>query len=514
MVRVVPWRPPGNRLGIMGRSCTFLTTAAILAGALLPAAEAPSRPVTLTVVAVDNRGEPVGDLAAADLQVQENGKPQQIAWMRHIDTRSRRPSPLGPNEFSNRSPRDAGHATVILFDLLNEHFDARGPAWNELIHALEPLESSDGVYLYLLTMNGRLFPVHGLPRPEHPGAPAETSPWTRQAKPLLDQAMKAVLMARPIEILIDERIRMTYLALEALAGNMAGIPGRKNILWITHGVPISLSPRVTGADWIDYTPYLRQLSEKLERANVSIYPVQQIPPGMAMQGTPEAQHSGIGDEDTLQEFARYTGGRPNTSSSIREALKQGMNDARTGYQIGYYPAGVSRDGKFHKLKVTCARKGIRIQTKEGYYAWPEQPFSDESEKQALVAAATAPTDAAEIGMRIRATRTSAQEGSMAVEVDAGDVLLTQQAGQYTGELKLMLAAIDADGTAQGSSVIAMSLKFTQAQYDDAMKSGITFQQPMAIPAVARKIRLAVLDARSGAVGAVTIPVSGIGAAGH
>ena len=496
----------------MRRPCASLPFAAIFACVLLPAADAPARPVTLTVVAVDNRGDPVSDLTAADVQLQENGKSQQIAWLRHIDTRSRRPAPLGPNEFSNRAEGDAGHATAILFDLLNEHFDARGPAWNELIHALEPLESSDGLYLYLLTMNGRLFPVHGLPGPEPPAGRAETDAWTRQAKPLLDQAMRAVMMARPIEILIDERIRMTYTALETLAGSMAGIPGRKNIVWITHGVPISLSPQVTGTDWIDFTPYLRQLSQKLERASVSIYPVQQIPPGMAMQGTPEAQHTGLGDEDTLQEFARYTGGRANASNSIRDALKQAMNDTRTGYRLGYFPAGVSRDGKFHKLKITCARKGVRIQAKEGYYAWPEQPFSDEWERQALVAAATAPMDAAEIGMRVMATRTSRQEGNLAVHVEAADVLLTREAAQYTGELKFMLAAIEGDRTAQGSSIATLGLKLTEAQYDDAMKNGIAFQQAISIPAAAQKIRLAVLDARSGAAGTVTIPVGGIGAA--
>jgi len=162
--------------------------------------------------------------------------------------------------------------------------EARGSAWAELVHTLQPLESSQGLYFYILTVDGRTYPVHGLPDPEKEPEHAGTVPWTRQIKPMLDEAMKTVTMVRPTEIWINERVRLTYNALSSLAARLAGLPGRKNIVWITHGVPISLSPAVTGTDWIDYRPLLRQLSERLDRSNVSIYPVQEIPPGMAMMG--------------------------------------------------------------------------------------------------------------------------------------------------------------------------------------------------------------------------------------
>ena len=493
---------------------TFLRCTAALAGiaVLLPAAnppaETPPRLVTLNVAAVDNHGNPVGDLASADFQVLENGKPQQIASFRPGDTRMSRPAPLGPHEFSNRAAADAGHATVILFDLLNEHLDARGPAWNELIHALQPMETSQGVYLYILTMNGRLFAVHGLPDPEKEPEPVETVPWTRQIKPMLDDAMKAVSMVRPTEIWIDERIRLTYNALGSLAARLAGMPRRKNIVWITHGVPIALSPAVTGTDWIDYTPLLRQLSERLDRANISIYPVQQVPPGMAMPGTADAQHSGLSSEDTLQEFARYTRGRANRTNDIREAIHQAMNDVRTGYQLGYCPATQNWDGKFHKVRVACARKGVRVQVKEGYYAWPEQPFSEERQKESLEAALSASLDAGEIGLRVAASAPEAGGAKLNVWVDPSDVLLAQQAGEYTGELKFMIAELGADGSARGSAVAAMHLRFNQQQRDEILKIGITFEENLKLPQSAQKIRLAILDGTSGAVGSITVPVDG------
>jgi hypothetical protein len=323
----------------------------------------------------------------------------------------------------------------------------------------------------------------------------------------MNDAMHTVTMVRPPEIWVDQRVRLTYDALEALSARLAVIPGRKNIVWITHGVPISLSPAVTGTDWIDFTPYLRRLSERLDRENVSIYPVQQIPPGMAMSG-PDTQHSGIGDEDTLEQFARYTGGRANGGSDIKEAIHQAMNDVRTAYQIGYYPSPQSWDGKFHKLKVTCARKGIRIQVKEGYYAWPEEPFTEDRQKDALQAALAAPMDAGEIGIWVRATPSvkAANNLELAVRVDPADVLLRQEGGQFTGELRFALASLNADGTAHSSPMAAMHMKLSPEQHDQILKSGITFQEELNVPSGAQKIRLAILDADGGGVGTVVVQV--------
>ena len=477
-----------------------------------PAAAAAVAPrlVFLNVVAVDSHGDPVTELSDTDFQVQDSGKPQKIIFFRHTDTRRQQPAPLAAHEFSNRAGGDPAHATVILFDLLNEHMDARGPAWNDLIHVLQPLETSNSVYLYLLTVTGQLYAVHPLPDPESPVPPADAAPWTRQIKTELDQAMKAVFSVRPVEIDIDTQVRMTYAALDAVAQRMAGIPGRKNIVWITHGVPIALSPAVTGTDWIDYTPFLRQLSERLDRLNVSIYPVQQIPPGMAMAGTPEAQHSGLSSEDTLQQFARYTGGRASQNSDIGAAVHQALNDVRTSYRVGYYPAPQKWDGKFHKVRVTCSRKGVRIQAKEGYYAWPEPPFDEQRQRDALSAAIGDPVDSAEIGLRVTLTKDSAGEGSAGVlaRMDTAEITLLHESARYSGRLRIAIAPLAESGSPQKASVpvASMDLDLTSEQYAAAMKTGLSFSDKIKLPPGAKKLRVVVLDCTSGALGSLTVPL--------
>jgi VWFA-related protein len=461
-----------------------------LARAGSPQAAQPSGLVTLNVIAVDGKGNPVDDLPGTDFQLYDNGRPQQIDFLRHIDSRLQHATALGPNDFSNRATTHFEHATLILFDLLNAQIESRSPAADYLIHALQPLESSDGLYLYLLTKASRdpilaLYPVHGLPDPETPSTPTESAPWTRQIKPLLDQDIKAAIKARPLQMDVYDREALTYMALDLLAARMAWIPGRKNIVWITEGVPIRLGTEATGG--VDYTPYLRKLSEKLDRANMCIYPVQ-IP----------------GSQDTLQEFARYTGGH--ASNDVRAAIHEAMNDVRTSYQIGYHPMPENRDGKFHRIRVTCARKGVRVQAKEGYYAEPEPPFGAEQQREAIESAATAPFDAAEIGLRatLSPDDKNPHRAHLLLRIDPADVMLIREGSQYTGQLKIRVASFTVDGTAESQPEASMDLRWTPEQHDEIMKSSISFHDDLNLAQGVQKLRLVVLDLTSHAIGSVTI----------
>jgi VWFA-related protein len=228
--------------------------------------------VDLNVVALDIHGQPVVDLTREEFRVTDSGKPQTIAFFRHRDEQLGPPPALGPNEFSNRSRANVPRATLILFDLLNERFGTRGYTATQLIHDLGALESADYVYLYCLTLDGRLFPVHGLPGPEDQPAPAGGVPWTRQIKPLLDSAIRAVTQVRPVDDFDPTyRVQLTYAALDAAALQLSMVPGHKSIVWLTDGVPIELGPnRSDTGDFVDFTPLLRQMSEEFDRAGVSI----------------------------------------------------------------------------------------------------------------------------------------------------------------------------------------------------------------------------------------------------
>jgi len=356
--------------------CVTLAACVILARAQLRDAALHANGVILNVTALDSRGHPVADLTSAEFQIFDEGRVRPIA--------SFRASAAPPT-------------TVIFFDLLNSIPDHREYISNLIIRALEPLETGDSVGLYLLANYGEIYPVHALPTPlpgarsaEENGQPAQ-APWTRKIHPLLDWAIQNVYGRRPMDDRdVGIRTGTTFLKLGELGELLTKIPGPKTVIWITAGVPTWLdSPYgchdVTfpdgsesylagkcGSDCttisklskcMDYTPFLRHFIAELGRTGTIIHSVQETFPGSippADRGTPK---------DTLQELADLTGGRVYSDGEVAKAIAQSLANARAHYQLTY--DAPPPDGKYHKLRVACTRKGVRIEAQRGYFA--DQP---------------------------------------------------------------------------------------------------------------------------------------------
>ena len=469
------------------------------------------------MVAVDNHGEPIADLAATDFEVTDGGKRQTIAFFRHNDSKLWRTPTLAANEFSNRGGPRTTRATLILFDLLNESFSTRGVAWNQLVHNLETLESADALYLYILTLDGRLYTVHGFESEEGEADQAKGAPWTREIKPLMDRAMRTVMRVRPVDIDVAMRVQLTYSALDMLAVQMSRVPGRKNIVWVTDGIPIELGPnRSDTGDFADFTQELRQLSEHLDLSGVAVYPVGQIMLGSSdtvgsnsrdsAAGPMTGGTAGASSAETLNEVAALTGGRPNSGKDIGAAVKQAMIDVRTSYQIGYYVPLNNWNGKFHKIKVKCARKAARIQAQSGYYAWPGPP--DAEANQAIKTAVSTTFDAAEIGLHGSLTMDPSGGGKARFEarIDAGDIVLASEGDQFSGQLRVAMIGYLGGNLMQRSPVVSLDLQYTAAQREQVLKDGIAFTRDLVLDKDMTKIRLIVCDGGSNAIGSLTIPI--------
>lgn len=463
-----------------------------------------NRLVDVNVVALNNQGEPVDDLTSADFEVTDAGKPQQIAFFRHYGNTLRKFTSLGPNEFSNRGPGNVPHATLILFDLMNESLGTRENARSQLVRYLQSLENADYLYLYLLPVNGRLFAVHGLPGLEGEIHRPDQAPWTRQIKPLLDQAMKAVLQLRPLDIDVAVRVQLTYAALSAIAAQLSRIPGRKNIVWITDGVPISLGPiRSDTGDFVDFTPQIRQMSEALDRTGVAIYPVQQI----LLGSRDTSGGTGIGSAATLESFADLTGGRRDQGKDIGPAIKQATTDVRTSYQIGYYLPAQQWDNKFHKLRITCKRKGIRIQAQTGYYA-AAGPGPEEELKVIASAGATA-FDAAEIGLVATLSPDPSVDHAahLEVRIDGRDIAWSPAGNDFAANLEVSVIGYMASGQIEASRLIPLDLHDSPEAHDKAVQQGIPFAQDFKLGEGLQTLRFVAVNRRSNALGTVTIPVN-------
>ncbi|HXP84822.1 MAG TPA: VWA domain-containing protein [Bryobacteraceae bacterium] len=469
--------------------CGFaLTTGALVAQGPPPAGHPlspPAKVVTLNVIARDARDQPVGDLGVDDVQVFDQGKPQRVILFRRTEDSRQLSAPLGPHEYSNRSGAAAPHAVVILFDLLNANFAYRGYGAEEIVRALQHIESGDSVYLYLLTANGTLFPVRPLPDPQTEPR-ATNGAWTQQIKPLLDAAINQVNGFRPI----DEqqpplRIEATYRALEMLAAEMAPLPGRKDVLWISQGVPLVI--RLVNGTLYEYMPRLQRLATALDRAGVSINTVDQ---GDAV---------GTGSKETLDEFSNVTGGKAYPQRSVEKAIPEVQANPRASYLIEY--AAPPPDGKFHKIRVTSARKGIRLQVEQGYSAAAGAPplpgYAD--------AVLSSPFDASGIGLWAAASTAENAPGVVHLElrVDSRDVMLQPHGDSFSVPLTVIFEAYTAKG--QEASAATANITLTRAQREKPSKDDISISQDLDAAAI-QKVRVIVVDGGSNQIGSLTIPL--------
>ena len=79
-----------------------------------------------------------------------------------------------------------------------------------------------------------------------------------------------------------------------------------------------------------------------------------------------------GDADSfLQTISSRTGGRvysADTFGDTRIAFATIAEELRNQYLIGYYSSTNRRDGKYHKIKLDLARKGVEVRARPGYRA--------------------------------------------------------------------------------------------------------------------------------------------------
>jgi VWFA-related protein len=333
-----------------------------------------ANPRALNVTALDEKGQPVTDLDSKDFQVYEDNKVQAITDFY---------PPMPPR------PGKAASATLILFDLLNTVFTQRENSTTQIVTALQPLEASDSIFFYVLSNRGEWYPVRALyTQSQGSSGSGDNAPWTRQIRPLLDQTIDKVNALR-IEDYKDQggRSAATFLALNQIGNAFVKIPGPKTLVWLTRGAPNWVDypygckdvpfPDGTGsyiggkctdtctrrpgvAKCVDYTAFLAGFGARLARtdtvfSSVIINPQGALPP--ADRGR---------SRDTLQQLANVSGGQVYLKGEIERAIAEALQGGRARYQLTYN--GVAPDGKYHKVRVECSRKGVSIEAPQGYYA--------------------------------------------------------------------------------------------------------------------------------------------------
>ncbi len=447
--------------------------------------------VQLNVVALDSDGKPVGDLTADDFKVTDQGAAQRVVFLHN--NASATPAP-GANEVSNRPTGALPHSSAILFDLMNvkNMIDIKA-VWENLSKWVPQLESGESVYFYLLTVDGVLTPMHPVG-----GNTGDDKTWHQQFNKVLDKTMKGARTVRPAGMSDEEMVKKTYVALETVANQLTTLPGRRDILWITNGVPNIWKPDTPcNGEWVECALYVPHLSVTLDKAKVQVDLV-----SYTSRPNPDFNR----DADLM---SGLTGARPYFGEEIGKVLAQVARDSANSYTLYYEPPQDKWDNKFHKVKVTCERKGVKLQTKQNYYALPDTRPLPARQQAALVAAFQSPFDTPDLGLRASvAPVPGGPAAHLQIRVTPADLLLREQGGNFDDQLTVVVADYGAAGLIGTPSMANVNVHLTREQRDAAVKDGVPAALDHPLPAGVQKIRVLVLDQGSSTVGSVTIPIKG------
>jgi VWFA-related protein len=219
-------------------------------------------------------------------------------------------------------------------------------------------------------------------------APAASTTATDEAAAAADEEATSTDAAELDMFNNDVRLR----ALKALAEALSPIEQKKSILYFSAGMQRSGQ---------DNQVELRSAINAAVRGNVAIYAIDTrglqavVPGGDARQasGQGTALFSGRGvqqqfarlasSQDTLTSLAAETGGRAFTDSNdFGEAFARVQRDMSAYYLLGYSSTNPTKDGRFRRIQVRVRNSGYKVEARAGYYADRDFTHTSRNDREA------------------------------------------------------------------------------------------------------------------------------------
>jgi VWFA-related protein len=369
-------------------------------------------------------------------------------------------------------------------------------------------------------------------------------------------------------IQMDERVRLTIEQLGALARNLSGYPGRKNLIWVSEAFPAYLFPQdpdPTGRssssaataqlpNIVSYQGQINHASDLLANAQVAVYPVDAGAVGNhdvysslsntdsngnylgnsargavrnGMGGSAQAAEisnasvNAMNSHSTMNTVADQTGGKAfYNTNDLNRAIRDSMEDGSTYYTLGYYPENKNWDSRFRRISVKVDRPGVKLHYRQGFYAVEPKEYAKQDPKILAIDMGSAldinnPISTA-LPFQAIVLPPSAQNGNK-VQINYG--VDPHGIGFELKEDGLQHAAVDCGVRAYsktGESIKLQGNTFNAAlapeQYQKVMKAIFPCNQTLELPPGEYLLRLAVRDTNNGLIGtangSATVPAAG------
>ena len=453
-----------------------------------PTFRATTKLVQVSVIAHDSKGAPVTDLRREEFQILDNGAPQEIrVFVAETQSSATPPQNLAPNTFTNRISGSSGNSVILFDNLLTgfgdpEGLDGTAYGVQKVLEALRKIPEGERIAIYALGRKLRVIrefttdreslerqlrawkpspddSVTGtalcLPAPAIPAHPGTADVVLQGQAEMVRSCMRVDSLQRAAPF--DEELKQ-------IADHLAGIPGRKQLIWMANQFPITPSQM-----------------QRLTNAGVAIYPVNEA------------------------------GVKANARNDLDAVVLEAIEDGHASYTLGFYQpvpdssrAGGATAPEVHQLAVHVSRPGVTLSYRASYR---NEALASEPSLQDLIDALNRPVDATAIPITASLTR-AGNTLKLTEAIDLAGLDLELSEGTWKGQAELVARFIAVDGTPAGEVVSeTLTLNLRPATYQAMLGTGLLYRKELIIPERAVELKLLVGNLASGKIGTLTIPLS-------
>jgi VWFA-related protein len=457
--------------------------------------------VNLDVYVTDKKGKPLTGLRREDFEVYEDGKPVEISNFSAESGKAgaapavTAPSPAGSAPGS--SPEDQSLRLVVFVDDVNLTAANRSRILESVGRFLHK-ELKPGDEVMLIRYDQRL---------------EVRRPFTSDVARLdadIAEMLKLPTDLRKYERSLNQAIQELYVsinggegfgpiaeaslsnwagaesaivwgsltALDQVISQLAGLPGRKAILYVSDGLPLvpgldlftiftraSISPRADKrtpamvAQKFDLTPRFRQVTSHASRNRITFYPIEAS--GTRQDEAVLFESVNLANrQNGLRFLAEDTGGRELfNAADVPAALARMSEDFSTWYSLGYQPRRAG-DAAEHKIEVRVKPKGAQVRYRQWYR---DKPTSERVAERTL-AAMRFGAEENPLGVKVEVgPGKSLGETRVWVKVPVAKIFLEPKEGSREGRLRLyVVAGGDTDTPVRQTKMVTVSVPEAEA----------------------------------------------------
>jgi hypothetical protein len=323
-------------------------------------------------------------------------------------------------------------------------------------------------------------------------------------------------------------VEATAQALQTIAEHMAGMPGRKNLIWVSGGFPVQI-----GMESTSVTAERRTFGDDIDRAtravnssNLAIYPVDArglmglfdtmptmsaASPSMSRRAAANVNNRAamniLETHATMRELAERTGGRAFLNNNdIAGAIRRAVDDSQVTYNLAFAPDHEQWNGRFRQIKIKVDRSGLEVRHRKGYVAsaWPS---ADEKERAAEVnMAATSPLEATGLSLWVKRAASSPRL-DLRLQVDPRNVDFEQKEGRWAAGLDVIVALRNDQGAVVRTFSRTAGFNLKPETFVAVLEKGLSLTLQCEVTPGATKARVVVRDTSNGQIGSVDVPIN-------